>query len=199
MVTALLLSLTLTSKVAFLEGSIDTLREHKNLVNAATANYYTLDMREPSNLTPYHLEMALKGTGLEGLGSSFAKAEVDYGVNALCLIGIAWNESAAGTSGFAVSRNNLFGWGAYTEDPSQALSFPSKSDCIDTVAKFLACRYLQEDGLYFGGYTLEGVNKCYAADPYWANKAAFYASSCGKAIYEEVTTNANIPATNFFN
>ena len=32
-------------------------------------------------------------------------------------------ESAAGTSNFARTRNNFFGIAAYTEDPSQALSF----------------------------------------------------------------------------
>ena len=125
------------------------------------------DLRTPSNLTASQLEKGLR-KNLSGLGSYFIEAEKTYGVNAIFLASVAALESAWGTSNYAVKRNNLFGYGAYTSNPDNAYYFSSKRVAILYVARKLRVDYLSENGKFFSGYTLEGVNKRYCTNPQWA-------------------------------
>lgn len=125
------------------------------------------DLRTPSNLTAAQLEKGLK-SNLSGLGQYFIEAEKTYGVNAVFLASVAALESAWGTSNYAVKRNNLFGYGAYTSNPDNAYYFSSKRVAILYVAKKLKQDYLTENGRFFNGYNLEGVNKKYCTNNQWA-------------------------------
>jgi beta-N-acetylglucosaminidase len=113
---------------------------------------------------------------------AFYEAEQKYGINGVFLASIAIHESNWGKSSIAVNKHNLFGFGAYDASPYEsAVTFESYADGIDTVAAWLASRYLNSantvlkngdvaSGLYFNGATLSGVNVRYASDSEWANK-----------------------------
>lgn len=136
-----------------------------------SVGFRNFDLRTLSNLSGEQLDFILRDTALHGLGPAYAKAELDHGVNALFLMGISSLESAWGTSNFAVKRNNLFGYQAYTHDPNKAKYFESKEHCIDFVAQRLKEDYLTSSGPYYGGgYTAFHVNKRYATDPDWGIK-----------------------------
>lgn len=128
------------------------------------------DVRVRSNATAEAIDAKLKGTAMEGLGSEFMKAEEKYGINAWFLTGLAIHESGYGDSAIAQDKNNLFGYQAYDATPYEsARRFASFGDGIDTVAANLAESYLKEDGTYFNGYSIDGINTRYATDKNWAN------------------------------
>lgn len=82
-------------------------------------------------------------------------------------------ESAWGTSRYAVQRNNLFGYGAYTTNPDNAYTFTSKEECIKFIAAFVKKAYLSETGKWYGGApTLRGMNVRYATSTTWATSIA---------------------------
>lgn len=142
----------------------------KHIKEIAENDFFTdYDVRLRSGLDAKQVEALLSGTGLEGLGKAYVKAENIYGVNALVLLGISAHESAWGTSRFAKERNNLFGYQAYDHDVNKAKHFDSGEDAIMTVARHLSKNYLTKGAVYFNGYTLSDINVRYASDKNWAN------------------------------
>ena len=111
----------------------------------------------------------------------FYYVESQYNINGLFVAAIGIHESAWGTSSIALSKRNLFGYGAYDRDPSgSATTFETYSEGIDLVARVLVKYYLnpvgtaiyngeQAVGTYYKGATLTAVNKSYASDKNWAN------------------------------
>lgn len=98
-----------------------------------------------SGLTTDQLEGAIKavrpGNGFAGV-QMFIDAETKYGINALFIVAHAAVESAWGTSYYARTRHNLFGFDAYDSDPSQASGYKSQADAVDYYAGFLKNVYL---------------------------------------------------------
>lgn len=129
-----------------------------------------MDLRTPSNVTAEEINKMLEGTALYGLGEAFVKAEKEYNVNALYMMGLACVESAWGTSNFAVNRNNLYGWNAVDSNPNKATSFKSKEDATLYVAKKLQQNYLTQDGAYFEGYSARSIDVHYCTDKQHADK-----------------------------
>ncbi|MCL2014542.1 MAG: glucosaminidase domain-containing protein, partial [Oscillospiraceae bacterium] len=134
-------------------------------------------------------------------GNALINAQNKHGVNALLELAFANLESAYGKSGFAVSRNNLFGINAVDSDPSRASYFNSVTDCINQhTGIWLSRGYFNAgaftdsslnksvytfggtdwsgnigDGRYFGtnaGNKANGINVRYASDPYHGEKVA---------------------------
>ena len=113
---------------------------------------------------------------------AFYDAEQKYGINGVFLLSIAIHESNWGRSLIATNKFNLFGFGAYDSSPYEsAVTFESYANGIDTVACWLASKYLNSagtvlnsgdvaSGTYFNGPTVSGVNTRYASDTEWANK-----------------------------
>ena len=111
----------------------------------------------------------------------FYYVEDQYNINGLFVAAIGIHESAWGTSSIALTKKNLFGYGAYDRDPSgSAARFENYSEGIDLVARVLVKYYLnplgtaiyngeQAVGTYYKGATLTAVNKSYASDKNWAN------------------------------
>ena len=133
--------------------------------------YYTSsDVSQPSLLTAEELNIAIEGTGLQGLGQYFYEAEQAYGVNSVFLLSIAILESGWGESPLAQTKNNLFGYQAYDNDPNKAMYFSSKAEAIHTVGSHLAKNYLRSDGKYYNGATPAGVNVMYCSGGEWATK-----------------------------
>ena len=128
----------------------------------------TIPLTTPSGFTAERLDRVLWGTGLAGLGQAFYGAEKAYGVNGVILAAICYHESAGGTSRLARERNNLAGLGAY--GPGLGMTFDTRADCIDYLARLLAGR----------PGTLTEVGAWYAEDPGWAAKVG----GCMKIIAE---------------
>lgn len=120
-----------------------------------------MDVSKPSGVTVSDLELVTRGA-LVGLEEAFWQAEQDYGINCLFVMAIASHESANGTMCYA--PNNMFGYGG--------ISFDSKEECIDTVARNLAGSYLNPRGGLYSGKTISSVNKRYAASTTWDDKVA---------------------------
>jgi beta-N-acetylglucosaminidase len=157
----------------------DRIREQKRLSqekynnfvsNALRHKFVNYDIRTKTGLKGYQLDVILKGTKLEGLGNAYAKAEEQYSVSSLVLMGISAHESAWGTSRLSNERNNLFGFQAYDGDINAAKHFVSKEECILVVAKHLSDKYLTVGAPYYKGFTLADVNIRYASDKEWNSK-----------------------------
>ena len=151
----------------------ETIEEVEEVIVEIEKNYnltLTTDLRTKSNLHAIDYDTMLKGTNLEGIGQAIEKAEKDYSVNGLYLMGLCIVESGWGTSPFAVNRNNLVGWNEIDSNPGKATTFESKEDCILHVAEKLQQNYLTEGGAYFEGYTAKDIDVHYCTDKLHANK-----------------------------
>lgn len=119
------------------------------------------------------VERLRPGNLLAPLSSSFVGYSKDWGIDQVYLIAHAALESAWGSSNFAVNRNNLFGYQAYTTDPQQAKVFNSKEECIQFIAKFVSVSYLNPKGKWYGGApSLRGMNVHYATATHWGESIA---------------------------
>ena len=136
-----------------------------------------MDLRTPSDLTADELRNGLK-KDLVDLAEDFVAAEERYGVNAVFLAALAAFESGWGRHCFR--ENNIFGWGRK--------SFETKSECIDFVASKIAQHYLSEDGKYYHGMNLYGVNRSYNGSDVWVENVAAIMSKISEkaAVYAPV-------------
>lgn len=141
---------------------VKTTKDGKNVLN--------MSLRQKTKLSPEQIDNALRGTGLEGLGQAYIDAEREYNVNALFLIGLSCLESNYGNSNFAISRNNITGFRAYTEDPSKAIYYDTKADCINQTARYLDKHYLTKGGKYYNGETMLDANVRYCTSSLWSTK-----------------------------
>ena len=128
------------------------------------------DLRILSNLTAEEYNKILENTELNNLGNALEKAEKEYEINGLYLMGLACLESGYGKSEFARKRNNLVGWNAVNSNPNKASYFESKEECILYVAKRLKTNYLNENGCYFNGYSARAIDVKYCTDKKHADK-----------------------------
>lgn len=157
----------------------------KNAVNAGNPyyNYYQfLPSRSATSYSGDGLSSLINqrtnsGSKMYNSGSIFVSNQNTYGTNALLMAGVAANESAWGTSSYAMNRNNLFGIGAVDANPDNATMFSSVSQCIkDYSETYLSKRYLRAGYTYYHGGFLgdkaSGMNVSWASDPYWGEKAA---------------------------
>ncbi|MEA5026301.1 MAG: Ig-like domain-containing protein [Erysipelotrichaceae bacterium] len=164
----------------------------RNCTNLAGTyyNYYQyLPLRSKTNVTAAQLNTYLatkksSGTMLNN-AQYFISAQNTYGTNALLLYAIACQESAYGTSYYAVNRNNLFGINAVDSDPSQATYFTSVEACINDMSGWFLRKYMDiTDTRFFGthlGSKESGFNVKYASDPYWGVQIAAIAYSIDKS------------------
>ncbi len=143
------------------------------------------DIASTSGVAAWAIDQYLKeNTPLPPLGDAFLRAERDYGVNALVLVGIAMHESSYGTSPIAVLKKNLFGYNALDRDPMKyAATFASYAEGVDFVARYLRDEYLVPTGRFWTGYTtLRSVNLAYATDPGWQDGVVMHANRMRTAV-----------------
>lgn len=117
---------------------------------------------------------------LKDSGSAFLFYQDRYGANALMMLSLAMNESAAGRSYLAYTRNNLFGHAAFD---SAVEENASRYQSVSASIRSHALHYIHESyanpdstswhGAHFGNKA-SGMNVTYASDPYWGEKAAQY-------------------------
>lgn len=137
------------------------------------------DVLSVSGYAAWMIDEALgRVTRLPRLGSAFARAEREEGINARYLVAHAMLESGWGTSAIARYKHNLFGYGAYDRGPwKYALRFRTYPAGIAAVAKRIHDDYLTAGGRWWYGFTtLRGINRYYASDPRWAAKIAVLAN-----------------------
>jgi len=139
---------------------------------------------------------------LRGLGQAFIDNQNKYGVNALLALGVSINESAFGTSEYALLRNNLFGLNATDNNTNTNTSYYSSPEAsIEEFCKNYISRGYADPGEWrcFGGFLGNkklGANVFYASDPYWSEKAVSYAF---QADYEMSGKNiANMKDYNYY-
>lgn len=164
-------------------------------------NYYQyLNLRSKTNYTgaeldayfnyfasvnPTYLTKDIQISTMKNQGNSFVNAQDAYGMNALIIYAMAAHESAYGTSNYAVNYNNLFGYGAYDSDPSNAAnySYPSVADGVNQHMGLNLRYYLDYSNynatagtsLFYAsniGNKGAGINTRYASDPWWSIKIA---------------------------
>lgn len=129
------------------------------------------DVRSGSGESIEKIDAYLKGTPMEGMGKVFKHAENRFGVNAYFLASIGVLESGYGRSAIARDKKNLFGFGAYDDDPyKHAHKFQSFEEGVVKVAKHLDRNYLTNGGDYYRGTTVEDIGKSYATSGTWAKK-----------------------------
>ena len=116
----------------------------------------TLDLTVPCGYSAKELSEGLLGK-LSFLAEDFIAAEEKYSVNAVFLAAVAALESGWGK--YCFRPNNIFGW--------SGKDFETKEECIDFVASKIAEHYLSEDGKYYNGKTVSGVNVCYNGSGLW--------------------------------
>lgn len=162
------------NKIKYLKnaGRVETtIGEKQNiLVDQNGENFLNMNLRTKSGLTSEQIDKALEGTGLEGLGEDYIKAEEDNNINAMFLVGLSCLESDFGNSNFARNRNNITGFRAYTENPGKAIKYETKGDCIYQTASYLDKYYMEDGSKYYNGKSMVGVNVKYCTSPAWAIK-----------------------------
>lgn len=95
--------------------------------------------------------------GLDGLEPYIIKAQENYNINGVFLLAIIRLESSNGLSNIARTHNNLGGikWGG------RYAHFESRAQCVDYMARLLKNQYLDPQGKFFSGYTLEEIGSVY--------------------------------------
>ncbi|WP_026567718.1 SH3 domain-containing protein [Bacillus sp. UNC41MFS5] len=184
--------------------------------------YQFIDLRTPSPVSAGQINNYIAGyvknTGkssiLTNKGQVFIDAGEKYGVNPLYLAAHAIHESAYGTSTISVTKNNLFGFGAYDAAPFvAAYRFASVELCIDFIAREMKSTYLNPanwkfQGAYLGFSTKSltnaridassaGMNFFYASDPNWGKAISQHMEkilSYDQGYYSKADADTNVPA-----
>ena len=159
-------------------------------------NYYQfLPLRSRSNYTVAELDTYNKalgythkatavgdylGSALYGEAQEFIEGQQLYGVNALLILAMGYHESGSGTSGIAIIKNNLFGWGAVDSDPfNEADYFPSVRQGVLEQMGINLRGYMSVENWRFNGNIIgnkaTGFSVWYATDQYWGYKIAGWA------------------------
>lgn len=149
-----------------------------------------LPFRSTSHITGAQLDQFLEtvaipnptqaqGSAMYRQGVHFVNAQNLLGMNALLVYAMALHESNRGLSSLAVTRNNLFGWGAKDANPSDAFMFTDVETSIYEHTGLNLRGYMNPtDWRHFGqvlGNKNNGFNNKYASDPYWGQKIAGWA------------------------
>ena len=166
LILIILINITPMYQMAFTQLDFKEIVGSPQIIDYSERLYFNYEMNllTPSYIKEETLAKAFKNTKMQGLEKYFIQAEKETGINALYLAGLAVHESGWNTSKFAEKRNNLFGWQAYDNDLDKTKYFESKGECILFVAEKIKTLYLNENGMFHSGYTMENISSRYASD-----------------------------------
>ena len=166
LILILLINITPMYQMAFTQLDFKGIVGSPQVIDYSERLYfdYEMNLLTPSYIKEETLAKAFQNTKMQGLEKYFIQAEKETGINALYLAGLAVHESGWNTSKFAEKRNNLFGWQAYDNDLDKTKYFESKGECILFVAERIKTLYLNENGMFHNGYTIESISSRYASD-----------------------------------
>ncbi len=143
------------------EAELEAIRLEEERIAALLPNFDPYDLTEASNLNFDKAYALLEGSALQSAAGAYVYAEEVYGVNAIFLMALTSLESGHGRSTLAMENNNLGGvksiYGGWEY-------FSDWEECIMHIAELLSGSYLTEDGVYFNGYSIWGVNIKYCQD-----------------------------------
>jgi hypothetical protein len=165
------------------------------LDNGQVGNFYNyfsyLNLRTKTKYTPSEIDSYLSfydnqsstdfsTSKMKDMAFAFIDAQDEFGMNALQIYAFAIHESAYGMSFYAQTKNNLFGYGASTSNPSDAYEYESIEESIDIHMGKQMRYYLDynNSNLFYGsnfGNKGAGANTRYADDPFWSTKIAGHA------------------------
>lgn len=167
------------------DGIIGRYFNYYNFLNLRTVTQY--NAQELNDYFNYYFttnKLDPNSSVMKEKASAFINAQNEYGMNALMIYSMAIHESAYGRSGYAVTRFNLFGYGAYDENPDNANSFVSVEHSVNEHMGINLRHYLDysnfkdNNSLFYAsniGTKGAGLNTRYASDPWWSIKIAGYA------------------------
>ena len=125
---------------------------------ASTASVYITSFTADDDLntkitnvdaSKFQAYFAHKGrTSMNPLANPLVKAGNTHNINSIFLMALAAWESGWGTSNYANTRYNYFGYGAVYSNPDKAWEFNSADECVDVVSRFIKCDYLLNSGTY---------------------------------------------------
>lgn len=166
LILIILINITPMYQMAFTQLDFKEIVGSPQIIDYSERLYFNYEMNllTPSYIKEETLAKAFQNTKMQGLEKYFIQAEKETGINALYLAGLAVHESGWNTSKFAEKRNNLFGWQAYDNDLDKTKYFESKGECILFVAERIKTLYLNENGMFHSGYTIESISSRYASD-----------------------------------
>ena len=166
LILILLINITPMYQMAFTQLDFKGIVGSPQVIDYSERLYfdYEMNLLTPSYIKEETLAKAFQNTKMQGLEKYFIQAEKETGINAIYLAGLAVHESGWNTSKFAEKRNNLFGWQAYDNDLDKTKYFNSKGECILFVAERIKTLYLNENGMFHSGYTIESISSRYASD-----------------------------------
>ena len=128
---------------------------------STSVSTFRYNLSQPCGLSEHELSKRLK-YDLVQYADDFLKAENEHGVNACFLAAVASLESGHGR--YCFRPNNIFGW--------SGKDFENKAECVDFVSSKIAEHYLSDEGKYYNGKNLSGVNVCYNGNVFWETKVA---------------------------
>lgn len=85
---------------------------------------------------------------MDPLASSIVLASNEHNINSIFLMALAAWEGGWGTSNYASTRHNWFGYGALYSNPDNAWEFLSDDECVDVIARRIKADYLLNSGKY---------------------------------------------------
>jgi len=134
------------------------------------------DLRiDPSNHNPNRVKVTaeevdayLVSTPLRGIGKDLVRVASENRVNPIYILAHIIHETGWGKSKIFLEKNNLFGFGACDKNPlALAVSFNSVKECLEKVVRYVAREYLNNEGRFYAGPNLIGMNHHYATDKSW--------------------------------
>ncbi|QSB49442.1 SH3 domain-containing protein [Parageobacillus toebii] len=215
--------ITYNNTIGYVSGDYVTEVKTGAPLNGKRDGYQFIDLRTTASVTAQQINRYIenyvhstnKPSVLLGKGQVFIDAGKKYGVNALYLAAHAIHESGFGTSRLALTKYNLFGYGAYDASPFvSAYRFSSVEESIDYIARKVKATYLNPAYSYFKGAYLgfrtntlagtrvnessEGMNFYYASDPYWGQSIARHMANIlayDSNYYKSAKPNETVPAS----
>jgi mannosyl-glycoprotein endo-beta-N-acetylglucosaminidase len=212
---------TYAGMTGYVSGSYVTEVKTGAPLDGVRDGYQFIDLRTEAPVTAQQINRYIenyvnstkKQSVLLGKGQAFINAGKKYGVNALYLAAHAIHESGFGTSRLALTKYNLFGYGAFDAAPFvAAYRFPSVEASIEYIAQRLKATYLNPNSWLFKGAYLgfrtntlagirvdessEGMNFYYASDPYWGQIIARHMANIlayDKNYYKSAKRNETVP------
>lgn len=126
------------------------------------------DVTSISRVTQSEFEKVLANTGMSDVAWVFSFCEERFGINGIILAGLVALESGWGTSNRSIHHNNMTGIGINTD--AHIVKFETRADSILATARLLANDYLNPEGRYYNGKSLEAINIKYCANSDWHTK-----------------------------
>ena len=127
------------------------------------------NIREASNLNNDSLKKLLEGSYLEELSDTFIYCEQTYDINALFLIAIVDVSTANGTAERMNISNNMTGMGVSELSPNGYI-YADKEICVIETARHLCNNYLNSNGLYYEGTSIDDISIHYCPNDTWIDR-----------------------------